>query len=108
MIAAARVAGRGYSRPTAVTGLSPSSLFGESVRRWPLIGRESERRQIARARLAKAPGVMVLAPAGVGKSRLAREALAQAERDGALTVWVQATRSAASVPLGAFAGVLPA
>jgi DNA-binding CsgD family transcriptional regulator len=91
-----------------VTGLSPSSLFGQSVRRWPLIGRESERRQIAGARLGMAPGVVVLAPAGVGKSRLAREALAQAERDGALTVWVQATRSAASVPLGAFAGVLPA
>ena len=43
----------------------------------------------------------------MGKSRLAREALAQAEREGATTTWIQATRSAASVPLGAFAGVIP-
>ena len=48
------------------------------------------------------------APAGIGKSHLAREALAQAERDGALALWVQATHSAASVPLGAFAPVIPA
>ena len=51
---------------------------------------------------------MLLAGAGVGKSRLAREALAEAEHDGAVAMWVQATRSAASVPLGAFAGVIPA
>ncbi len=49
----------------------------------------------------------MLASAGVGKSRLARTALAQAEREGATTLWIQATRSAASVPLGAFAGVIP-
>ena len=46
--------------------------------------------------------------AGLGKSRLAREALAEAERDRALTGWVQATRSAAAVPLGAFAAVISA
>ncbi len=49
----------------------------------------------------------MLAGAGVGKSRLARAALAQAEREGAATLWIQATRSAASVPVGAFAGVIP-
>jgi predicted ATPase len=38
---------------------------------------------------------------------MARAALAQAEQRGAVSVWVQATRSAASVPLGAFAGVIP-
>ena len=31
----------------------------------------------------------------------------QAERDGALVDWVQATSSAAAVPLGAFAGLIP-
>lgn len=51
--------------------------------------------------------MVVMAPAGVGKSRLARETLAEAERDGAVGLWVQATQSAASVPLGAFAPVIP-
>ena len=74
---------------------------------WPLIGREPELARIADARAAGARAVVVLAEAGVGKSRLAREALARAERDGARTAWVQATRSAASVPFGAFAGVIP-
>jgi DNA-binding NarL/FixJ family response regulator len=48
----------------------------------------------------------VTAAAGVGKSRLARGAVTAAQDAGALVEWVQATRSAAAVPLGAFAGVL--
>ena len=44
---------------------------------------------------------------GVGKSRLAREAQDAAERDGAFVDWVQATRSAAAVPLGAVADLVP-
>jgi DNA-binding NarL/FixJ family response regulator len=48
-----------------------------------------------------------MADAGVGKSRLAREAQAAAERDGAFGAWVQATRSAATVPLGAVADLVP-
>ena len=46
-------------------------------------------------------------PPGLGKSRLAREALARAQDEGARIGWVQATRSAASVPLGAFAPLIP-
>jgi hypothetical protein len=53
-------------------------------------------------------GVVLSAPAGVGKSRLARHAVEAAEREGALTSWVQATRSAAAVPLGALSGLVPA
>ena len=75
---------------------------------WPLVGRDAELEDIARARLdAQCRGVVVSAAAGVGKSRLAREAFAAAERDGALVDWVQATSSAATVPLGAFAGLIP-
>jgi hypothetical protein len=77
-------------------------------RDWPLIGRAVELERIAGARAAGMPGVVLLAGAGVGKSRLARAAMAAAEQGRAGTVWVQATRSAASVPLGAFASVIPA
>src|SRR5919204_3630451 len=74
---------------------------------WPLVGREAELAEIAAARAdAGCRGVVMVAEAGAGKSRLAREACAAAEQDGALVEWVQATRSAASVPLGAFAGLL--
>jgi DNA-binding NarL/FixJ family response regulator len=48
-----------------------------------------------------------MADAGVGKSRLAREAQAAAERDGAFASWVQGTRSAAALPLGAVAELVP-
>jgi DNA-binding NarL/FixJ family response regulator len=74
---------------------------------WPLVGRALELERIAQARAQGRNAVVIDGPAGVGKSRLAREVLAQAERDGALTGWVPATRSAASVPLGAFAAVIP-
>ncbi len=75
---------------------------------WPLVGRETELEDIARARGDPGcRGIVVSAGPGVGKSRLAREAQAAALRDGALVDWVQATSSAAAVPLGAFAGLIP-
>jgi DNA-binding NarL/FixJ family response regulator len=42
----------------------------------------------------------------VGKTRLARDALAAAEKRGALTRWAVATASARALPLGAFAATL--
>jgi DNA-binding NarL/FixJ family response regulator len=51
--------------------------------------------------------VVLIAGAGVGKSRLAREAQDAAQRDGAFVDWVQATRSAAAVPLAAVADLVP-
>ncbi len=78
-----------------------------SSRSWPLVGRVEELERLSRVRGAgDAPGVVLRGPAGVGKSRLAREAIAAAEREGALVEWVQATRSAATLPLGALAGLL--
>jgi DNA-binding CsgD family transcriptional regulator len=75
---------------------------------WPFMGRAAELDEIARAREAGGcPGVVIGAGAGVGKSGLAREAVAVAESDGAFVAWVQATRSAASIPLAAFANLLP-
>lgn len=51
-------------------------------------------------------GVVLAGPAGVGKTRLAREALVAAQRRGALTRWAVATASARVLPLGAFAATL--
>jgi DNA-binding CsgD family transcriptional regulator/DNA replicative helicase MCM subunit Mcm2 (Cdc46/Mcm family) len=73
---------------------------------WRLIGRDRELDLIEEYRRRGDGAVVLAGDAGVGKSRLAREALARFE-PGAQIYWVQATRSAASVPLGAFAGVLP-
>jgi DNA-binding CsgD family transcriptional regulator len=75
---------------------------------WPLVGRDAELERIAGARRQDGcPGVIVHAPAGAGKSRLAREANAAATAEGLHAIWVQATRSASAIPLGAFAGVIP-
>jgi hypothetical protein len=90
-----------------VSGSSPSAPLLGPVGRWPVVGRERELEAIARARAGGEGGVVLYAAAGVGKSRVAREAVSEAGREGALTAWVQATSSAASMPLGAFAGVIP-
>ncbi len=81
-------------------------MSGPSV--WPLVGRRSELERISRLRTSGATGVVLAGRAGVGKSRLARATVEAARDDGAHVAWVQATRSAATVPLGAFAGMLPA
>src|SRR5215218_9698456 len=76
---------------------------------WPLVGRRAELQAIERALLDPATGGVVLAGmAGVGKTRLASEALAQARRAGRETAWVVATRAAASIPFGAVSHLLPA
>ncbi len=49
---------------------------------WPLVGREAELARIAEDREHGVCGVVITAPAGVGKSRLGQEALAAAERSG--------------------------
>ncbi|HUA50496.1 MAG TPA: LuxR C-terminal-related transcriptional regulator [Solirubrobacteraceae bacterium] len=76
--------------------------------RWPLVGRDAELAEILAARADPAcPAVVLSAAAGLGKSRLAREACASAEVDGTPTLWAQATASSATIPLGAFAGLIP-
>ncbi len=55
----------------------------------------------------KSPGGVVLAgAAGVGKTRLAREAVQQGTRTGTDVRWVYATASARSTPFGALEGLL--
>jgi AAA ATPase domain len=78
------------------------------VQAWPLVGRDEELRFVAAAlRSRTSPGGVVLAgAAGVGKTRLAREALRRAARQGNQTRWAYGTASARSTPLGAFEGLL--
>ncbi|MBV9057819.1 MAG: helix-turn-helix transcriptional regulator [Pseudonocardiales bacterium] len=75
---------------------------------WPLTGRAEELSVIngLTRRQAGTAGVVLAGAAGVGKTRLAREALAIAKQRGALTRWVVATASARTLPLGAFAATL--
>ena len=75
---------------------------------WPLVGRVEEVRRLAQLLVDRnTGGVLLAAPAGVGKTRLARETLQLAGRSGFATMWVTATRSASHLPLGAFGSLLP-
>ncbi len=73
------------------------------------MGRDSELQFIAeRMTGVESRSVVVAGPAGVGKTRLAREALAAAKRSGRSTRWAAGTSAAAAIPLGAVAHLLPA
>jgi len=76
---------------------------------WPLVGRRAELEALA-AVLGdtRAGGIVLVGVPGVGKTRLAREALARAEAAGRDVEWVAATRAAASIPFGAVSHLLPA
>jgi DNA-binding CsgD family transcriptional regulator len=72
--------------------------------RWPLTGRGEEMRIIEAAISASdLSGIVVCGAAGVGKSRIAREALTSAVSNGCEIRWVVGTSSARALPLGAFA-----
>ena len=71
---------------------------------WPLIGRSEEMRLIEAAISASdLSGIVICGAAGVGKSRIAREALSSAALKGCEVRWAVGTTSARTLPLGAFA-----
>ncbi|MGH3965223.1 MAG: LuxR C-terminal-related transcriptional regulator [Pseudonocardiaceae bacterium] len=73
------------------------------------MGRDSELQFIAeRMTGLEQRSVVIAGPAGVGKTRLAREALGAAKRSGRSTRWAAGTSAAAAIPLGAVAHLLPA
>ena len=73
---------------------------------WPLVGRAGE---LARLHDVIGSGghVVLAGPAGVGKTRLARETTDAFRCAGFATEWVIGTRAAATIPFGAVASLLP-
>lgn len=84
---------RGYQRSYSV-----------SVRlTWPLTGRLEEMRVIEAALSEKgSSGIVICGAAGVGKSRVAREALDAAASRECITHWTVGTSCSRTLPLGAF------
>jgi DNA-binding CsgD family transcriptional regulator/tetratricopeptide (TPR) repeat protein len=75
---------------------------------WPLVGRELELAQMARALDdPTCGGVLLIGPPGVGKTRLATHGLAQAAQRGFVTRAVRATPGASSIPFAALAPLFP-
>jgi replication-associated recombination protein RarA len=75
---------------------------------WPLIGRTREMRAVeAVISTSTVSGILVCGPAGVGKSRIAREALSTAAAQGWETRWTVGTSSAREIPLAAFSAWAP-
>jgi AAA ATPase domain len=76
------------------------------VAHWPLIGRREELSIIHRT-LGEGQyrGLLLAGAPGVGKTRLAREALAAAAASGCETNWAVASRAVAAIPFGALEGM---
>ena len=75
---------------------------------WPLVGRRAELEALAAALAdTRGGGVVLAGDAGIGKTTLARQALALAEAAGWEVEWLVATRAAASIPFGAVSHLLP-
>jgi DNA-binding CsgD family transcriptional regulator len=78
------------------------------IRQWPLFGRAEELQVIADATQATADhagGIVLSGAAGVGKTRVAREAVAGCGSRTARRHWIVGTASARNIPLGAFADI---
>lgn len=73
---------------------------------WPLVGREAELEFLhAAVTDPSSPGLLIAGAAGVGKSRLLREAIAALDQHH--VEYAVATHSAQALPFGAFSHLLP-
>ncbi|HEX4356871.1 MAG TPA: LuxR C-terminal-related transcriptional regulator [Pseudonocardia sp.] len=83
----------------------PSAGTPRASTDWPLTGRDEELRGAIGAQRT-AGGVLLAGPAGVGKTRLAREVLRDAAHRGRRVRWATATAAARELPLGAFSALV--
>ena len=75
---------------------------------WPLIGRSQEMQVIGAAMSdPDCSGIVICGAAGVGKSRIAREALSALASKGCEIRWTVGTSSARDLPLAAFSSWAP-
>ncbi|MEO3856611.1 AAA family ATPase [Acrocarpospora sp. B8E8] len=78
------------------------------VHQWPLAGRQAELSVIETVLASgESDGLALIGAPGMGRTRLAREALARWTAAGGAAEWVAATRAAASIPFGALSHLLP-
>src|SRR6266566_3491718 len=83
-------------------------LGAAGMLQWPLIGRREELAAVEQSLTSSVSRAVVLAGApGVGKTRLAREALELCEARDCVVRWAAATRAASSIPFGAVPHLLP-
>ncbi len=76
-------------------------------RTWPLVGRPDELAAIDRFLHDDVATLVFSGPPGTGKTRLMGETEARAATQGRTCLRVVASQSASSIPLGAFASILP-
>ena len=87
--------------PAEFQGLAPPRL----ARYWPLVGRVEELRFTVQSITPPRRGLVLVGGAGVGKTRLAKEAAAEAERGGRIVVPIAATEAPRDMPMGALGPV---
>ncbi|MCA1693075.1 MAG: ATP-binding protein, partial [Actinobacteria bacterium] len=76
---------------------------------WPVVGRRREVERVSAALGSSSRrGVVLAGPAGSGKTTLARLCVRSSTPRPHGAEWVYANRGTASIPLGAFAPLLPA
>jgi DNA-binding CsgD family transcriptional regulator/tetratricopeptide (TPR) repeat protein len=86
----------------------PGDMLTSVMDRWPLVGREAVLDHVATVLgQPERAGVVLVGPAGVGKTRLAMECCDIGDRAGFATAVVLASQSSAGIPFGALAQILP-